>query len=411
MSTYQKTVLENGLTIVSENIPHSRSVSLGVWVKSGSRHENPDEMGLAHFVEHMLFKGTEKRTAKQIAQSLESVGGYLNAYTTKEYTCYYAEVLDEFTPLALDVLSDMICHSTFPEGEVDKEREVVLDEIESIEDTPDDLIQEVFTEKLYPDSSLGWPILGTAQSVRSIGREELFNFYRKHYSAENIVISSVGKVSHQELVEQCDTLFSALPSGASQSRQPVSAPQIGSGVYRIPRSVNQTHICLGTAALPYTHQKKYHLLILNTLLGVGMGSRLFQNIREKYGMAYSIYSYLDFFRDSGLMAIYLGTDRHKTTRAIELLEKEVRDLAAQPVDNTEMQQVKAQLKGGLLLALENNTSRMNRLAKMEMYLGELQSIDQIVHQIERVTPESLLEFTNELLKKNPILSVIFTPAN
>ncbi|GAB4371252.1 MAG: pitrilysin family protein [Calditrichia bacterium] len=406
-SEYQKTILPNGLTIVSEKIPTVRSVTVGVWIKAGSRHESRENSGVAHFLEHMLFKGTEKRSAREIARSLESVGGYLNAYTSKEHTCYYAEVLDRHLPRAIEVLSDMLCHSVFSPKEMAKEREVILDEIDSVEDTPDDLIQEIFVEKLYPDNTLGLPILGIKESVSALTRDQLVEMFSRSYTAENIVVAAAGNLDHHRLVELCEALFD-LPEG--NTLIPAESPQtIGKGELRIERPVNQTHICLGTAALPYTHHRKYDLLLLNTLLGVGMGSRLFQNIRERYGLAYSIYSFLDFFRDNGLIGIYLGTDKNKTDKALNLLEREIQRLKTKPVSQKELKQVKTQVKGNLLLGLESTARRMSRLAKMEIYFQKFYTVDEIIAEINKVSQESLFELVNQIFDNRELLQVMFIP--
>ncbi len=408
-SEYNKTTLSNGLTIVSEKIPSVRSVTVGIWIKSGSRSENIENNGAAHFLEHMMFKGTQKRSAREIARSLESVGGYLNAFTGKEQTCYYAEILDDQLPTAIDVLSDMVCRSVFSPREMKKEREVILDEIDSVEDTPDDLVQEIFVEKLYPANSLGYPILGYRESVLKLSREQLLAFYAAHYTSGNIIIAAAGNVNHARLVELCETHMD-VPAGAPEPA--VSAPaDIGSGEYVMERPVNQTHICLGTEGLAYGNHRKYGLLLLNTLLGVGMGSRLFQNIREKHGVAYSIYSFLDFFRDNGLLAIYLGTERNKSDKALRLLDKEIDRLKQKPLTKRELAQIKSQLKGNLVLGMESTARRMSRLAKMEIYLGEFQDIDRVIEGIEQVERESLFELTNRIFNKEKLLQVMFLPRN
>ncbi|MBN2364818.1 MAG: insulinase family protein [Calditrichaeota bacterium] len=406
-SQYKKTILSNGLTVVSEKIPYVRSVSIGAWIKSGTRQEEHSDNGIAHFLEHMIFKGTERRSAREIARSLESVGGYLNAFTSKEQTCYYAEILDTQLSRAIDVLSDMLCHSVFSPREMEKEREVILDEIDSLEDTPDDLVQDVFVEKLYPENSLGFSILGTRESVGGISREQLIDFYRRHYTMQNMVIAAAGNLDHQQLIDMCQRKFQ-LPDGNGMLIKNPPA-RIGHGEYIIKRSVNQTHICFGTSALPYKHQQKYELLLLNTVLGVGMGSRLFQNIRERYGVAYSIYSFVDFYSDNGLLAIYLGTEKNKKDLALRLIEKELNRLKTKPLSNSELKRIKAQLKGNLFLGLENTSKRMSRLAKMEIYLNEFQSVDKIINDIDKVTSESIFNLVNEIFQEEQMLNIIFLP--
>ena len=404
---YQKTILENGLTIITENIPSVRSVSAGVWVKAGTRQETKDINGAAHFLEHMLFKGTEKRSTRTIARSLESIGGYLNAFTGKEQTCFYAEFLDEHLSKAIDVLADIICNSTFPPGEMEKERTVILDEIGSVEDTPDDLLQDIFTEKLYPDNSLGFPVLGIKETVQNLSRDQILKFYHDFYTFENIIIAAAGNIQHEKLVDLCLKKFT-LPR-ASENPMDLSPVKTGRGEFTIPRTVNQAHICLGTVGLPYNHHQKYELLILNTTLGVGMGSRLFQNIRERYGLAYSIYSYLDFFKDNGMMVIYLGTDKNKKDQALKLLDKEIIKLRSKPLSEPELKQVKAQLKGNIVLGLESTMRRMSRLAKMEIYLKEYHPINSVLENIQKITRNQLFELTTGILSKDRLLKVAFLP--
>ncbi len=406
-SEYNKTILPSGLTIVSEKIPSVRSVSVGAWIKSGTRSETRENNGAAHFLEHIMFKGTEKRSAREIARSLESLGGYLNAFTSKEQTCYYAEILDDHLPKAADVISDMLCHSLFSARELEKEREVIIDEIDSVEDAPDDLVQDIFIEKLYPDNSLGFPILGSKETVTQISREQLLDFYSRHYTASNTVVAAAGNLDHGRLVELWESRLE-LPEGMPEETTPAPR-ETGTGEIVMNRPINQAHICLGMEALPYNHHRKYELLLLNTLLGGGMGSRLFQNIRERYGVAYSIYSFLDFFRDNGLMGIYLGTDKNKTEKALKLLKREIERLKEKPISNREMSQVKSQVKGSLVLGLESTARRMNRLAKMEIYLQGFQDIDQIIEDMDKVTKEGVFDLVNKLFVDDRMLQVMFVP--
>jgi predicted Zn-dependent peptidase len=406
-SEFTKTILPNGLTIVSERIPSVRSVSVGIWIKSGSRQENLDSNGVAHFVEHMLFKGTKKRSSREIARSLESVGGYLNAFTGKEQTCFFAEVLDDQLMKAIDVLGDMICQSTFTPKDFQIERAVILDEIDSIEDTPDDFVQDVFLEKLYPNHSLGFPILGSRESISKTTREQVLHFFQEHYTAQNIIISAAGNLMHHQLIELCDRYFrleSCFKEDTSESPF-----EVGKGEFILHRPVSQAHICLGTTALPYDHHQKYELLILNTILGVGMGSRLFQNIREKHGIAYSIYSFVDFFKDNGLMGIYLGTEKNKREKALQLIEREFAKLKRRAISQKELTRVKSQLKGNLLLGLENTSKRMSRLAKMEIYLQKYYDINQIIVEIDKVNQEGLSDLIHKLFQTEQMLQVSFLP--
>lgn len=408
-SEYRKSVLDNGITVVSEFIPAVRSVTVGVWVKTGTRFETAENNGVAHLLEHMMFKGTEKRSPLQIARSLESVGGNLNAFTSKELTCYYAEILDEHLKKAVDVISDILCCSTFKEKELEKERSVILDEIQSLEDIPDELIQDYFVEKLFPENGLGLPILGTFENVLKLKRQEVLEFYHKFYFSKNIVIAAAGNLNHNKLVDLCERSFKLSPE--NHTWKIISPAVSGRGEYVFEKPVNQAHLCLGTTGLAYSHPLKYELLVLNTLLGGGMSSRLFQNIREKHGLAYSIYSFLDFYYDTGLIGIYLGTDKENLPQANRLLDKEIQRLLKAPVGNRELKEAKAQLKGNLMLGLESTARRMSRLAKSEIYLNTFQDIDVIIDNINRVTQESLWELTKTVFNPENFLRVTFVPRN
>jgi predicted Zn-dependent peptidase len=408
-SHYLKTVLENGLTIISEHIPSVRSISLGVWIKTGTRFEKNSTNGVAHFLEHMMFKGTTRKTPRQIARSLESVGGHINAFTSKELTCYYVEILDENLRKSVNLLADILCHSTLPEQEFAKEKMVILDEIQSLEDTPDELVQDYFVEKLFANHPLGLSILGTKETVSKLHRNDLIDFYARNYNSNNIIISGTGNIDHSRLVHLCDSAFTfGNGNNGSAMKEPKS---YGKGDILIDKSINQAHICLGMPAFPYSHPRRYDVLILNTLLGGGMSSRLFQNIREKYGLAYSIYSFLDFFSDAGLFGIYLGTDKKNVSKALDLLEREITKLKNRPVSRKELKEVKAQLKGNLMLNMESTSSRMVRLAKMEIYNGCFKEIDEIIEEINGVNQDTLWETVQELFTKNDLLRIAFIPEN
>lgn len=406
-SQYRKTVSDDGLTIISEHIPSVRSVSIGVWVKTGTRFENKANNGAAHFLEHMMFKGTKRRSPRQIARSLESVGGHLNAFTSKEYTCYYAEILDEHLLKAVNLFSDMLCNSTLPEKELEKERSVILDEIQSLEDTPDDLIQDVFVEKMFQDHPLGFSILGTEDSLTNMNRENLLGFYEENYISRRIVVAAAGNVDHDKLVNLSAKKFRFV-SGNQNGH--IEAPQtFGVGEIKEQKSIGQTHICMGVPSFPYHHPDRYAMLVLNTLMGGGMSSRLFQNIRERYGVAYSIYSFLDFYFDSGIFGVYLGTDKRNLKKALKLLEGEFERLKKKPIPEREFNEAKAQLKGNLVLGMESTANRMARLAKMEIYNGSFQEIDEIIDQIDSVDREKVWEISQEIFHKDKFLQVIFEP--
>ncbi len=404
---YHKTVQPDGLTIISEYIPSVRSISLGVWIKTGSRLETRSSNGAAHFLEHMMFKGTPNRTPREIVRSLESLGGNINAFTSKEQTCYYVEILDEHLTPAIEVLADITCHSTFPETEFRKEKEVILDEIQSLEESPDELIHDYFIENLFPGHELGFPVMGTRESVQQLTRETLLNFYQRHYQSGNIIIAAAGNVHHEELLSLCQRYFEFPVGNSSISLMP--PPRINHGKFYFRKSNQQSHVCMGVPGVSYAASRRYPVLLLNTILGGGMGSRLFQNIREAYGLAYGIYSFVDFYYDQGIIAAYLATDPQKMKQAVSLLEEEFRKLREETLSLQEIEEAKSQLKGNLVLGLESTSSRMNRLAMMEMYLGELYPIDRTLEEIDKITPESLQEAASEFFAPEKILRVVFSP--
>ncbi len=403
----QHTRLENGIHVVTEHMPAVRSVSIGVWLKAGSRYEPAAVNGVAHFLEHMMFKGTERRTPLQIARSLESLGGHLNAFTSKDLTCYYAEVLDEHLKQAVDVLADILLHSTFPEREMEKERYVILDEIQSVEDTPEEAIQDFLASQLFLDHPLGRPILGKTETVSRISRKDLVQFYRKHYVQDNVVIAAAGNVNHAQLVDLVREYFQfpehhTLPRSAAPT-------QFGQGNHWMRRPINQAHVMMGFPAPPYGSPEKHLLYMVNTLLGGGMSSRLFQNIREKHGVAYSIYSFTELYADVGVLGIYLGTDVRNLSKAQELLEKEIQRFINASMSRTELEQTRNQIKGGLVLSLESAGRRMSWLARQFIYTGQVETLDSILHRFDTVTQETVWEFARNLLKLEHAVTVGFLP--
>jgi predicted Zn-dependent peptidase len=404
---YQRTTLPNGIIVISEHISSVRSISLGVWVRTGTRYENPANNGVAHFLEHMMFKGTKKRSPRQIARHIESLGGQINAFTSKEQTCYHVEILDEHLPKALDVLADILCHSQFSKKEIEKERGVILDEIDSVEDAPDEMIHEIFVEKLYPNHGLGYPILGTRETVSAMQPGEIVHFYQSQYVTGNIVIAAAGNIDHDQLLKLAEKKFH-FPAGDIPG-QPQAPQQFSAGEFCLEKPINQAHICMGVPAYAFNHPRRYDVMVINAILGGGMASRLFQNIRERYGIAYGIYSFFDFYFDSGLFGIYLGTDKNNTFRVIKLIEKELKRLRESAVTRRELQEAKSQLKGNLVLGLESTAARMNRLAMMEMYLDHFKTIDAVIEKIEEVTPDSVLQTAQELFRPDQFLTVIYAP--
>ncbi len=407
---YHKTVLENGVTILTEEIPHVRSVVLGVWVEVGSRDEAPEYHGLSHFIEHLFFKGTHRRTASEIAESLEAVGGQLNAFTTKEYTCYYARVLDEHFDLAADVLTDMFFNSRFAKEDLEREKNVVLEEIKMYEDTPDELVHDVFASTLWQGHPLGRPVLGRQETVRNFDREAVLSFYERYYLRGRVIVAAAGHITHQQVVDRLSGAFAAIgpPAGGTPSvHRPVPHREVTCRT----KDTEQVHLCLGTAGLSLDHEQLYVLQVVNTVLGGGLSSRLFQQIRERRGLAYSVYSYHSSYRDSGIFGIYAGLSKENTRQVLELICREVLDLSANGLRPEELRRAKDQLKGGLLLSLESVSTRMSRLAKSELYLRRHLTPEEVVERIERVTDEDVRRLAADMLRPEDFSIAVVGPWN
>ena len=405
----QKTVLDNGLVIISEAIPSLRSVSVGVWVKTGTRYEDKKNNGIAHFLEHMVFKGTVKRSALKIAQSLEEVGGSLNAYTSKELTVYYTHALDSQLNICVNVLSDMLCNSLFRNADIEKEKLVVLEEISSVRDTPDEYIFDVFQEKLFPDQPIGYPILGTQPTVINISRESLLSFWSQYYCPNNIVISAAGNLNHDKLVKlaQRNFQFNSCAKNVTFSI-PESAKKLN---LEIEEPVNQSHICVGLEALSYLAEDRYNLIAVNAYLGGGMSSKLFQVIRERYGLAYSVYSFVDFYRDTGILSIYLGTDKKNQNKALTILFKEIEKLTINEISTSAVHKIKEQLKGNFLLGLESSNRRMTRLAKNEIYYERQIGLDELVSKINCISQSTLYEISRKIFALDDFNIIKLSPSN
>jgi predicted Zn-dependent peptidase len=395
-----KSVLDNGIRVITENIPYAHSVSIGIWVTTGSRHEKLEVNGVAHFIEHLLFKGTAKRTALDIAREIDSVGGVLNAFTGREYVCYYAKILSEYLPKAVDLLSDIFLNSIFDPDEIEKERKVILQEIWMLKDTPDNYIHDLFYQNFWKSHPLGMSILGSEESVESLTRDIIMASRNERFRSEDIIITAAGKVEHNELLILLNGLFSDVPHGRFNGTSHI--PFYEKRVEVVDKDLEQIHLCLGTKALPQNHPSRYESYILNTVLGGSMSSRLFQEIRENQGLAYSVYSYITSHSDAGSMVIYAGTSHEKMLEVIEIILHEIRKLKTDPVLAQELILAKEHLKGNLLLSLESCDNLMTRLAKNEIYFGRQASIEEITSGIEKVTSESLMELSNELFVDNCI---------
>ncbi len=384
-----KDVLSNGLRVISEPMPAVVSSTIGIWVENGSRYESPPQNGVSHFIEHLLFKGTRKRTAAQIAEEIDAVGGVLNAFTGKEYTCYYAKVLGADLPMTTELLADLFLDSVFDSAEIDRERQVVLQEISQAEDTPDDFIHDLFNLKFWEGHPLALPIFGSVATVNAINRELLVSFMADRYRAGRVFIAAAGMVDHKRLVDDCARLFGGV-SGDGRG-EPIAPPTDRSVVVNQEKDLEQTHICIGGPGISQASPLRYASYVLNTALGGGMSSRLFQEVRERRGRVYSIYSFMSSFIDCGYLGIYAGTNPEWVEEVLEVTVGEVNKIARVGLTDEELARAKSQIKGNMLLGMESTESRMNRLARNEIYFNRDIPLDELAREIDKVTHDQVLE--------------------
>ncbi len=408
----ERTEFSSGLRIVTERMPSVRSVSIGIWVLAGSRDEAPKISGSSHFLEHLLFKGTKTRSALDIAEAFDAVGGDLNAFTSKEFTCYYARVLDRDLEMAVDHLADMLQHSVIRQPDLDAERQVILEEINMHEDAPDDVVHDLFTETLWPNHPLGRPILGTVQTITDASRAKVAGYYRRHYVPRNFVVAVAGNVKHDHVVKlfknRIETGRALRPSQASiwKLRRPGKPPAPSGADLIKRRKTEQAHICLGTNGLARMDPDRFAFLIVNTALGGGMSSRLFQEIREKRGLAYSTYSYHGQFAEAGIFTAYAGTTPSRAQEVVGLLRRELTAMASGGLTPAEFDRAKTHVKGAIVLSLEDPGSRMNRLGKSEIAQGEILTMDQTLRRIDRVTLEGANSVAHRVLSQPMTLTVL-----
>jgi predicted Zn-dependent peptidase len=393
--------LPNGLTIITEQMQHIRSASIGIWLQTGSRDEDAEWNGISHFLEHMVFKGTKHRTAEQIAREVDSIGGNMDAFTAKECICFNVKVLDEHVPTALDILSDLVLHPVFDAADIARERGVILEEIKMDEDNPDYLVHEIFTQNFFKDHPLGKPILGTKETVKRFERPPVVEAYAHRFAPGNIIVSAAGNLDHDRFVELVTNQFEHIKpvKNGFHSDAPKTFSRI---ILRNKKALEQVQLCLGVPAHPIAHEKRHAGYILNTLLGGGMSSRLFQNIRERQGLAYSIYSDLNPYRDTGCLAVYAGTSLASASKVVQSVVSEFRKLKTEPVPEEELKRSKAQLKGSLMLSLESSTARMSNLARQEMYFDRFYDLDELIEKIEAVTADDLTSLANEFFKTEAV---------
>jgi predicted Zn-dependent peptidase len=407
----RRAVLPGGLRVVTESLPTVRSAAFGIWAGVGSRDEGPSHYGATHYLEHLLFKGTRRRTALEISAAMDAVGGELNAFTGKEYTCYYARVLDADLPLAIDVLSDMVTSSLLEPKDVDAERGVILEEIAMNEDDPSDTAHEAFSAQLYGDTPLGRPILGTVDSINAITRDQIAEHYKAKYTPPDLVVAVAGNVEHTAVAEHVRQAFGDVLADGAQPRPPrLHGPQTalpsGTGVRLVPRGIEQANLVLGCAGLSRTDQQRYALGVLNAALGGGMSSRLFQEIREKRGLAYSVYSFASQHSDSGLWATYIGCLPAKADEVLAICQEEIVKVISGGLTDAELERGKGQLRGSLVLGLEEPSSRMSRLGKAELVYPRLDPVAEILAAIESVTHDDVRRVAAEVLARPKVLAVV-----
>ncbi len=403
---YSKFVLDNGLTLIYQHIPYLKSVTIGVWVMTGSRYEDEQAMGLCHFLEHAVFKGTRHRNALQIAKSIEAVGGSQNAFTSKEHTCYYATTLNNDLSLAVDVISDLVINPLLNPSDIEKEKQVIIQEISDSEDNPEEFIQDYIYGMFFPDHPLGYNILGTKKSLESLNVSQIKSFFRKYYVPSNMIVSVAGNFSEKDLIQTVRQKFRFRKTLKNRTYWPegfttVRKRKLESHKKTFKRSITQSHLCMGKPLnISYSSPKKIDMLALNIILGSGMSSRLFQKVREKYGLAYSIYSFVDFFYETGVFGIYLATEKKKLQKSLEIVRNELFHLEKHCIKKNELSMAKSQLRANLLIGLESTSTRMIRLAKNEIYYKKILNINDIIKYIDSITIDDVMH-VSEMISGHP----------
>jgi predicted Zn-dependent peptidase len=405
---FQRTERENGIRILTERMPNLRSVTSGFWVGVGSRDEPQELSGISHFIEHLLFKGTTQRSAKRIAEDFDSMGGELNAFSAKEYTCYYAKVLDEKVEDAFEVMTDMLLRSLMRPQDVDAERKVILEEIAMHEDSPDDIIHDLFVSALWESHPLGQSVLGYQNVIRTLGSEEIADYFRRFYRPQNIVIAVAGNIEHEQVVDLVERFMNNDGEKGVHERHSV-VPEIRPHTVVYNRPTEQAHIVLGTQGLPRQHPARFVLAILDNVLGGGMSSRLFQKIREERSLAYSIFSYHSMYVETGLVAIYAGTNPENVSAVLELIKEEIDILLDKGMSEEELDRAKGHIKGNLVLSLEDSGSRMTRLGKAEICQGEILSLDELLQRIDVISTDDVRKLAKDLFGARKLVATVIGP--
>jgi len=397
---YRKTVLDNGMRVISEEIAHVRSISIGIWIECGSRYEDSRTNGAAHFIEHMLFKGTERRSAFDIAAAIDSVGGVMNAFTSKELTSFYIKIPDYHLALAIDLLADILKNSRFDESEIGKEKSVVLQEISMLEDTPDDYIHDFFEANFWQGNHLDLPVLGTRERVEGFSREMLLGFFRRRYRGRNVVLTAAGHLQHDQLVDLVAKAFGDM--GESGGKIVFQTPYVNTNISVLEKELEQVHMMIGTLAPSSVSENRHAAFLMNAILGGSMSSRLFQEIREKRGLAYAVHSYLTPYMDTGMLAVYVGTGKEEVREVLGLILAELIRMEKQPLTEKELQGAKELIKGNFLLSMESTDNRMSRLAKNEICFGRHVAPEDVTARIDAVTQDEVQILARELFNPNTI---------
>ncbi len=406
---FRRITLPSGLTVIGEHVTSVRSVSIGVWVRVGARYERLPESGMSHFLEHMVFKGTHARDAYELALSLESVGGHLDAFTGREVTCFDARALDEHLDLAVEVLADLVLNPRLDPGDVEKEKKVILDEIHTYEDTPDERIHDLFADVVWAGHPLGNRILGTEESVQAFSQDDVAGYHARRYGTSNLLIAIAGSFDWDRLLEQVSLRFGKTPLGLPP--EPGGVETNGRDVVHHVKDLAQQYLCIGARGLPSSHPDRHALVVLSTLLGGGMSSRLFQRVREQEGLAYSVYTYADFYRDAGIFCAGMNVQAENGRRAVSLTLEEFERVIREGVPRTELDSVKAQLKGSLILGLESTSNRMHRIARNELYEGRFVPLAELVRRVDQVRSEDVQRVASELISRERLSLVALGPSD
>ncbi|NWF52972.1 MAG: insulinase family protein [Nitrospirae bacterium] len=405
---FRKEYLTNGIPVVIEPLRNMRSVAIGIWVKVGSRNEPSDKNGISHFLEHMFFKGTHKRTAKDIAVEIDSLGGELNAFTSKENTTFYVKILDEYIEKGIELLSDIFLHSIFPEEDIEKEKRIIKEEIKMVEDTPDDYIHDLFNQTTWGNTGLGQSVLGRRETVKNFTREDILSHIKKYYGIKDVVVACAGNFEPESLLEILNKNLGSLRRGSEPEKD--SPPVFNKKMQVFYKELSEAHVCMGVEGIPQCSGERYSLSVLNTILGAGVSSRLFQEIREKRGLAYSIYSFVSSYFDTGIWGIYAGVGRKRVHELVELVLKET-DCLKDTLNEIELERAKNHLKGNIILGLESTGSRMNNIARQEIYYGRYYSPKEVMKEIDSIKLNQIKELADRLLKREAFSITVYGPVN